>query len=162
MGDLPHQPLERHLLDEECSTLLEVANVTECCRARPVSVWLNLSAFHPCLVYLLQLSSGPVQYSLSQLGPFLFLQDVKRSQVPINRRVRYPSLYSWANVLATKCSWSSRLFLGQWRLWSLGRLACLPSLVGLIIGVIIISATLGTSAWATTTSAARTASSTAS
>ena len=139
-----------------------MVNVTKCCRARPVSVWLDLSAFHPRLVYLLQLSSGPVQYSLPQLGPFLFLRDVKRSQVPINRRVRYPSLYSWADVLATKRSWSSRLFLGQWRLWSLGRLACLPSLVGLIISVVIISAMLGTSAWTTTTSAARTASSIAS
>ena len=134
----------------------------KCCCACPVPVWLDLSVFHSCPMYLLQLSFGPVQYSLPQLGPFLFLQDVKRSQVPINRRVSYPPLYSWTDVLATICSWPSRLFPGQWRLWSLGRLACLPSFVGLIIGVIITSAMLGTSAWATTTSATRTTSSTTS
>ena len=64
LGDLSHQPLERQFLNEECCTLLEVANVTECCCARPVSVWLDLSAFHSCPMYLLQLSFGPVQCML--------------------------------------------------------------------------------------------------
>ena len=134
----------------------------ECCCACPVPVWLDLSALHSRLMYLLQLGFGPVQYSLPQLGSFLLLRNVQRSQVPIDRRVSNPPLYSWADILATIRRWFSRLFPGQWRLWSLGRFACLPSFVGVIIGVIIISTTLGTSAWATTTSTARTTSSTTS
>ena len=125
-----------------------------------VPVWLDLSALHPCLMHFLQLSFGPVQYLLSQLGPFLLLRDVKRGQVPINRRVSNPPPYSWSDVLAT-IHWPSRLFPGQWGLWSLGRFACLPSFVGVIIRVVIILAMLGTSAWATT-GAARTTSTTAS
>ena len=134
----------------------------KCCCAHPVPVWLDLSAFHSHPMYLLQLSFGPVQYSLPQLGPFLFLRNVKRSQVSINRRVSNSPLYSWTDVLATIRSWPLRLFPGQWRLWSLRRFACLPSFVGVIIRVIIVSTMFGTSTCATTTSAARTTSSTTS
>ena len=53
LGDLPHQSLEGQLTDEECSAPLEVMNITKGHCACPVSVWLDLSALQPRLVYLL-------------------------------------------------------------------------------------------------------------
>ena len=169
LGDLPHQSLEGQLTNEESRALLEVTNVTQHRCSSSVSMWFDLSALHPRLVYLLQLSLGPLHHTETQLGPLFGMWHIEGSQVSINWWINHTLSNSWANVLTTICWLALPWLLPCHRVfWWLGRLAGLPPLTGIIVQVVVISATLSAPAWvitpgltyATTTTCAGTAATT--
>ena len=84
LGDLPHQPLERQLSDEQCCALLEMTDVIQSCHPCSVPVGFHQPPLHPRLVDLPQLFWSPVQYMVAQYGSFLLARDVKDWQVLVH------------------------------------------------------------------------------
>ena len=128
LGNLPHQPLERQLSDEQRCVLLEVTDVIQSCRPHPVSVGFHQPPLHPHLVDLPQLFWSPVQYTVAQYGSLLLARDIKDWQV---------SVY-WG----VSCACFAWFFTGHNWLWWSTFTPCLPALVRLITVTVAVLASL--------------------
>ena len=94
LGDLPHQPLERQFLDEQCRAPLEVTDVLQSYSSCSVSVGFYLPPLHSRLVDLPLLLISPIQYTVTQFGSLLRPRDVEGWQLPVDQRVCY-GLLAW-------------------------------------------------------------------
>ena len=88
LGDLPHQPLEGQLLDEQCCASLVVADVFQSHSPCSVPVRFYQPPLHPCLVDLPLLFCSPVQYVVAQFGSLFRARDVEDWQLPVNWGVK--------------------------------------------------------------------------
>ena len=121
LGDLPHQPLERQLSDEQRCVFLEVTDVIQSCRPHSVPVGFHQPPLHPRLVDRSQLFWSPIQHTRAQYGSLLLARDIKDSQVSIYRGV--------------SCAHFMWFFTGQGQFWWSTFTPCLPALVRVIIVV---------------------------
>ena len=133
LGNLPHQPLERQLSDEQHSVLLEVTDVIQSCHPCSVPVGFHQSPLHPHLVDRSQLFWSPVQHTVAQYGSLLLARDIKDWQVSIYRGV--------------SCAHFAWFFTGHNRFWWSTFTPCLPALVRVIIVTVVVPASLSALTW---------------